>query len=84
MLMSAFTVALSIGANGREGRMSGMLFSALALATFVRMAAVATGVNKDPALTEALQWVPTLCWAVTGIALLSLAIGSLRRASARA
>ena len=33
ILMSAFTVAFAIGENGGEGRMSGLLFSALALAT---------------------------------------------------
>ena len=41
--MSAFTVAFAIGENGGEGRMSGLLFSALALATLTRMATVATG-----------------------------------------
>ena len=36
ILMSAFTVAFAIGENGGEGRMSGLLFSALALATLAR------------------------------------------------
>ena len=50
--MSAFTVAFAIGENGGEGRMSGLLFSALALATLARMATVATGFNADPALNS--------------------------------
>ena len=79
MLMSAFTVAFTVGANGGEGRMSGLLFSALALATFARMAAVATGINADPALKAVLQWVPVLCWTVAGAVLLYLAFTSLRR-----
>ena len=79
ILMSAFTVAFTVGANGSEGRMSGLLFSALALATFARMAAVATGINADPALKTVLQWVPVLCWAVAGAALLYLAFAGLRR-----
>ena len=71
ILMSAFTVAFTIGENGGEGRMSGLLFSALALATLTRMATVATGFNADPALKTALQWVPTLCWAGAGTTLFS-------------
>ena len=79
ILMSAFTVAFTVGANGGEGRMSGLLFSALALATFARMAAVLTGINADPTLRMVLQWVPTLCWAVAGAGLLYLALAGLRR-----
>jgi hypothetical protein len=83
ILMSAFTVAFAIGENGGEGRMSGLLFSALALATFARMATVATGLNGDPALKAALQWAPTLCWALAGAALLYLAVAGIRRWTAR-
>lgn len=79
ILMSAFTVAFAIGENGGEGRMSGLLFSALALATFTRMATVATGFNADPALKAALQWVPTVCWTVAGAALLYLAAARVKR-----
>ena len=83
ILMSAFTVAFAIGENGGEGRMSGLLFSALALATLARMATVATGLNGDPGLKAALQWTPTVCWALAGAALLYLAIAGIRRWTAR-
>jgi hypothetical protein len=83
ILMSAFTVAFTVGANGGEGRMSGLLFSALALATFARMAAVATGINADPVLHAVLQWVPTVCWAVAGAALLYLAVAGIKRWAAQ-
>jgi MFS family permease len=73
ILMSAFTVAFAIGENGGEGRMSGLLFSALAIATLARMATIATGFNADPSLKAVLQWVPTACWAIAGAALLYLA-----------
>ncbi len=82
--MSAFTVAFAIGANGGEGRMSGLLFSALALATLARIAAVATGMNADAALKAALQWAPILCWGLAGAALLYLAIAGVRRWAAPA
>ncbi len=83
ILMSAFTVAFAIGENGGEGRMSGLLFSALALATFARMATVATGISGDAAFKAALQWTPTLCWALAGAALLYLAVAGIRRWTAR-
>jgi len=77
ILMSAFTVAFAIGENGGEGRMAGILFSTLALATLARMAAVATGMGADPAVKAALAWLPTLCWAGAGAALLALAVAGL-------
>ncbi len=83
ILMSAFTVAFAVGANGGEGRMAGLLFSALALATLTRMAAVATGFNADPALKAMLQWTPIVCWALAGAALLYLAFAGARRWQAR-
>jgi len=79
ILMSAFTVAFAIGENGGEGRMSGLLFSALALATLTRMATVATGFNSDPVLKALLQWVPSICWAAAGAALLYLAVARVKR-----
>lgn len=82
ILMSAFTVAFAIGANGGEGRMSGLLFSALALATLARMAAIATGLNTDAALRPVLQWLPAACWALAGAGLFCFALLSLRRLTA--
>jgi hypothetical protein len=79
ILMSAFTVAFTIGANGGEGRMSGLLFSTLALATLARMAAVAGGIGGDPAFKVALQWLPVACWTMAGAMLLWLALSGMRR-----
>jgi hypothetical protein len=83
ILMSAFTVAFAIGENGGEGRMSGLLFSALALATFTRILTVATGINADPSLKAVLQWAPTACWAFAGAALLYFAIARVKSWVAR-
>ncbi len=79
ILMSAFTVAFEIGANGGEGRMSGLLFSTLAVATLARMAAIATGLNHDPAFIGVLRAVPIWCWAAAGAALLYLAVTGIRQ-----
>ena len=83
ILMSAFTVAFTVGANGGEGRMSGLLFSALALATLARMSAVATGFNADPVLKTALAWTPTVCWTLAGVALLYLGVSGARKWATR-
>ena len=78
ILMSAFSAAFSIGDDGHQGAMTGLLFSALAVATFARMGAVATGLTADAEFKAALQWLPTACWAVAGAILLYAAIAGLR------
>ncbi len=73
MLMSAVAAALAIGDSGAEGKVVGLVFSALALATFARMAAVAGGLQKLPEYAPLLQWAPVACWAVAGAGLLAIA-----------
>ena len=77
ILMSAFTAAFAAGKDGAQGKMVGILFSALALATFARMAATAAGLQRD--WLPLLQWAPIICWAIAGAALLYLAVGRIRR-----
>jgi hypothetical protein len=79
MLSSALAAALRLGASGAEGKLVGLVFSALALATFARMAAVAGGLTKLPDTAAVLQWAPTLCWAIGGAWLSILAATHLRR-----
>ena len=73
MLMAAVSAALAIGETGAEGKVVGLVFSALALATFARMAAVAGGLQKLPEYAPLLQWAPVACWAVAGAGLLVIA-----------
>ena len=73
MLMSAISAALAIGETGAEGKVLGLVFSALALATFARMAAVAGGLQKLPEYAPLLHWAPVACWSVAGTGLLVLA-----------
>jgi len=73
MLMAAVSAALAIGETGAEGKVVGLVFSALALATFARMAAVAGGLQKLPEYAPLLQWAPVACWAVAGAGLLAIA-----------
>ena len=71
--MSAISAAFATGEGGNEGKMVGLLFSALAFATFARMAAVAGGLQKLPEYAPLLQWAPVACWAVAGAGLLAIA-----------
>ncbi len=84
MMMSAVAAALAIGAPDNEGRVVGMMYSALAVATFARMANSARGVAVDPAYQIFLAWAPAVAWACGGAMLLALAIAGARRASAPA
>jgi hypothetical protein len=79
MLMSAVSAALAIGETGAEGKVVGLVFSALALATFARMAAVAGGLQKLPDYAPLLHWAPVACWSVAGAGLLVLAAGRVTR-----
>jgi hypothetical protein len=80
MLMSAVSAALAIGRTGAEGKLAGLVFSALALATFARMATVAGGMQKLPDYAPLLQWAPVACWSVAGAGLVLLAASRLRGA----
>ena len=74
ILMSAFAAAAALGATGHEGKTNGLLFSALAIATFARMATSASGALADPALAPLLHWTPIACWAVAGALLVGLTV----------
>ena len=78
ILMSAVAAAIAVS-GGAEGKVLGLMFSALALATFARIAAVAGGLNRNSAYEALLQWTPILCWALAGAALLAIAVTRLRK-----
>ena len=71
--------ALAIGETGAEGKVTGLVFSALALATFARMAAVAGGLQKLPEYAPLLHWAPVACWSVAGAGLLVIAASRAQR-----
>jgi hypothetical protein len=81
VMMSAVTAAMAIGETGAEGKVVGLVFSALALATFARMGAVAGGLPAIPDYAALLGWLPVLCWVVAGAILLMLAMMRPPRAS---
>ncbi len=73
LMMSAFTSALVIGRTGREGLVTGSMFSLLALAAFARIAIVTAQLNKDASLAPLIAWLPTATWVVAGLVLLAMA-----------
>jgi MFS family permease len=73
VMMSAVTAAMAIGETGAEGKVVGLVFSALAVATFARMGAVAGGLSAVPDYAALLGWLPVVCWAAAGAILLLLA-----------
>jgi hypothetical protein len=79
MLMSAVSAAMAIGATGAEGKIVGLVFSALALATVARLGAVAGGLQKLPSYAPLLHWAPVACWSVAGAGLLVLAASHLQK-----
>ncbi|MDT3686927.1 MAG: MFS transporter [Pseudorhodoplanes sp.] len=79
ILMSAFCAAFDAAKRDTAGRWVGILFSALAFATFTRMAAIATGLQRDPSWTGWLQWGPTICWLIAGLLLLYVGFVRMRR-----
>jgi Major Facilitator Superfamily len=83
MLMSAISAALAIGETGAEGKVTGLVFSALALATFARMAAVAGGLQKLPDYAPLLHWAPIACWSVAGAGLLVIVAARLPQGAPR-
>jgi MFS family permease len=82
ILVSALAAAAALGANGHEGKTTGLLFSALALATFTRMVTNAVGALGNPALAPLMRWAPVLCWAIAGALLLALALAGPQRITA--
>jgi hypothetical protein len=83
MMMSAVSAALVIGKAGAEGKVVGLVFSALALGTFARMAAGAAWVAGGPEALWKYGWLfqlgPAACWSVAGAGLLVLAASQARR-----
>jgi hypothetical protein len=71
VLMSAIAAALALGHPGREGMVTGTMFSVFALMGFIRIAVVATQYNKDPGIAGALEWLPIAAWLVAGALLLT-------------
>ncbi|HEX2828897.1 MAG TPA: MFS transporter [Burkholderiales bacterium] len=72
VLMSAFSAAIALGHTGREGRMTGALFSLLALAAVARIVILAAQLNTHSVFVAASAWLPVAAWGIAGLLLLAL------------
>ena len=78
LLMSSFSAAIQLGHTGREGKLTGGLFSLLALGSFARIAFLASDLSKDPEYAQVFAWMPVVAWGAGGLILLYL-IGAYHR-----
>jgi len=81
MLTGALSAALMIGEAGAQGKVLGLVFSAQALATFARLAAVAGGLQRLPDYARFFHWAPVACWSVAGAGLLVLAASRVHKST---
>lgn len=63
--MASFSAVSRFGHTGHEGFMTGLLWSALSIATLLRMASVAAGLPGTAA--GVIGWAPTLLWAIAAV-----------------
>jgi len=73
-LASALAAALALGRTGREGLLTGALFSLLAVATFLRIGVVATEFNQAPIFKQIQDWLPMVAWSLAGALLVILVV----------
>lgn len=72
VMFGAFGAAMLLGRTGREGFATGGLFSMLAFAAMLRILLIATQLNQDAGLQQALVYLPAACWAAAAVLLLLL------------
>jgi len=76
VMMSALAAALAMGRTGREGFVTGALWSLLAVAAFTRIALVIAQVPQDAAWKPILAWVPGAMWLTAGLLLVTATYSS--------
>lgn len=81
ILFGAFGAAMLLGRTGLEGYVSGGMFSMFAFAAMLRILMIATQLNQDAALQQALAYLPAACWGTAALLLTALLIRN-RRAAA--
>lgn len=81
VMFGAFGAAILLGRTGREGYAVGGMFSMFALAAMLRILVIATQLNQDSGIQQALAWLPAACWGAAALLLGSLLFGSRARLS---
>ncbi len=60
--VASYSAAIAYGRKSREGALLGLLYSMLALAAFIRIAAYASDAAQHPAFDLLLPWMPLAGW----------------------
>lgn len=81
VMFGAFGAAILLGRTGREGYATGGMFSMFAFAAMLRILMIATQLNQDTGLQQALAYLPAACWGAAAL-LLVLLLRSSRPAAA--
>lgn len=76
VMMSALAAALAMGRTGREGFVTGALWSLLAVATLTRIALVIAQVPQNSQWKPVLAWLPGAMWLTAGLLLVTAAYSS--------
>lgn len=72
VMFGAFGAAILLGRTGREGYATGGMFSMFAFAAMLRILMIATQLNQNTGLQQALAWLPAACWAAAALLLVIL------------
>jgi MFS family permease len=72
VMATTVTAAFGIGRRRRAGTAVGAFFSAVAVATFARIALVAAHADKAPAVASVLPWLPPVTWLAATLLLASV------------
>ena len=75
LLTGLFSIALTRGAVGTAGRAAGIVFAALAISAFLRIAIATTEWPSLPAIGNALAWMPSLAWLIGAMLIVFLSSG---------
>lgn len=78
LMFGAFGAATTLGHSGREGFSAGGMHAMFALAALLRILVIATQLNLDSGIMQALAWAPALCWGAAAL-LLVYALSAGRR-----
>nr|WP_315592094.1 MFS transporter [uncultured Cupriavidus sp.] len=77
MFGSTVNAALNAGHVGHEGAFTGVVFAVLAVAAFLRIAAVSSGASKAAPLAGLLPWLPVAAWGLAAVLLAAFVLANL-------
>jgi len=71
VMFGAFSASMTLGHTGREGFSAGGMHSMFAFAAMLRILMIATQLNQEQGVLQALTWAPAACWAAAALLLIA-------------